>query len=188
MTIKKSALSVASGLAVAFGLAAACAVGGAAGYKAGNQFSQISHALLPSVNADAVTAAAAAPPGGTGGIMPDGTVYAELSPDTHKPLYTTPADAPGIYTWSKGEDYCRALQASGHQDWHVPTKDELNILYENRNTGPLKGTFNETGSYPAGWYWSSSPVSDDHGWAQRFSDGYQYDNTRLGYSSLRCVR
>jgi hypothetical protein len=124
-----------------------------------------------------------------GSTVPDGTVYAGVSPDTHEPLYTTPADAPGIYTWSKGEDYCRALQASGHQDWHVPTKDELNILYENRNTGALKGTFNETGSDPAGWYWSSLQIyNNDTAWDQRFSDGWQLLNYKGFDSSLRCVR
>jgi hypothetical protein len=123
-----------------------------------------------------------------GDEMADGTIYTGISPDTHKPLYTTPADAPGTYTWSKGGDYCRALQAPGHQDWHAPTKDELNILYQNRNTGALKGTFNETGSDPAGWYWSSSPSNFGLGWAQRFSDGGQGNLFRRSDSSLRCVR
>jgi hypothetical protein len=182
MSIKKSALSV------AFALAAACAVGGAAGYKAGNQISQISHALLPSVNAKAVTAAATAP-SGTGGTMPDGTVFAGVA--VNRPLYTTPADAPGTYTGEDGAaKYCSTLTASGHQDWHVPTKDELNTLYENRNAGVLKGTFNETGSYPGGWYWNSSPPKFGFiGWAQRFSDGNQnHLHGRYGDASLRCVR
>ena len=123
-----------------------------------------------------------------GDEMEDGTIYAGVSHDTHKPLYTTPADAPGIYTWTKGGDYCRAFQASGHQDWHVSTKDELNVLFENRNQGKLKGTFNETGSYPAGWYWSSSPYYVGSAWAQRFRDGDQDGILREGDSSLRCVR
>ena len=32
-----------------------------------------------------------------GDEMPDGTVYAGLSPDTNKPMYTTPADAPSSF-------------------------------------------------------------------------------------------
>src|ERR1700681_97067 len=36
-----------------------------------------------------------------GGKMPDGTIYAGVSPDTGQRMYTTPADAPGAYTWSE---------------------------------------------------------------------------------------
>ena len=117
----------------------------------------------------------------------DGTIYAGISPEAHKPFYTTPADAPGIYTWSKGADYCHALQVSGHQDWRVPTKDELNLLYENRDKEALKGSFNETGGEAAGWYWSS--VREDYGpWSQRFSNGVQDQSHRIDDASLRCVR
>ena len=35
----------------------------------------------------------------------------------------------------------------------MPTKEELNVLFNNRAE---IGGFNETGSDPAGWYWSSS--------------------------------
>ena len=77
--------------------------------------------------------------------------------------------------------------AHGHKDFRVPTKGELNVLYENRNKGKLKGTFNETGSAPAGWYWSSSQTYLT-AWAQRFSDGHQSNDARIYYSSLRCVR
>jgi hypothetical protein len=109
----------------------------------------------------------------------DGTIYAGISPDTNQPLYTTPADAPGTDTLSGAKRYCSALQTSGHQDWRAPTKNELNTLYQNRDVSELKGTFNETGSHSAGWYWSSSsPAGSDDGsywgWAQRFSDGFQY--------------
>jgi hypothetical protein len=82
------------------------------------------------------------------------------------------------------------LEAHGHHDFRVPSLSELSVLWENRDKGKLKGTFNETGSYPAGWYWSSSPYDDDFldAWAQRFSDGNQAHDYRYHVSSLRCVR
>ena len=122
-----------------------------------------------------------------GDKMPDGTIYAGISPDTHKPMYATPADAPGTYTFNEAAKYASRLDAHGRHDFHVPSKGELNVLWENRNKGKLAGTFNVTGSNPAGWYWSSSP-GDVNGWAQRFSDGYQDYNFRHYDSSLRCVR
>src|SRR5580704_15589076 len=39
------------------------------------------------------------------------------------------------------------------------------------------------GSSPAGWYWSGSP-SSGYGWAQRFSDGVQFNFFRHYDSSL----
>ena len=123
-----------------------------------------------------------------GDQMVDGTIYAGISPDTRKPMYTTPRDSPGTYTLNEAAKHAKTLDAHGHHDFHAPSKGELNVLWENRNKGKLAGTFNETGSDPAGWYWSSSPNSILTGWAQRFSDGSQYDFLRCNDSSLRCVR
>jgi hypothetical protein len=122
-----------------------------------------------------------------GDEMEDGTIYAGISPDTNQPMYATPTDAPGTYTFKEAARYAESLDAHRHHDFHAPSIGELNVLFQNRNKGKLKETFNETGSSPAGWYWSSSSSYDDYGWAQRFSDGNQ-DAYRLYASSLRCVR
>lgn len=42
--------------------------------------------------------------GGIGGVCPDGTIYAGLSPDGRAPIYTTPADAPTLMTWGPNTD------------------------------------------------------------------------------------
>jgi hypothetical protein len=121
-----------------------------------------------------------------GDQMEDGTVYAGISPDTNKPMYATPADAPLTYTFNQAQKYAETLDAHGHKDWRSPTKAELNVLFQNR---AAIGGFNETGSYPAGWYWSSSQnyIYDD-AWGQRFSDGRQDYDFKGSASSLRCVR
>ena len=121
-----------------------------------------------------------------GDELEDGTILAGYYEG--KPLYAAPKDAPGTYTFNEAAKYAKQLDANGHHDFHAPSKGELNVLWENRNKGKLKGTFNETGSNPAGWYWSSSPYYDGGGWAQRFSDGNQGYGDRGSVSSLRCVR
>src|ERR1700676_5262503 len=105
-----------------------------------------------------ISAATGAGPAVADNKMPDGTVYAGNTPDTGEPMYTTPADAPGVYTLDAAQRYCRTLQVSGRHDFRAPSKNELNVLYENRNAGALKGTFNETGSHSTGYYWSSSQI------------------------------
>jgi len=121
-----------------------------------------------------------------GDKMPDGTVYAGISPDTNKPMYAPPADAPFTCTFNEARLYAAATPAHGHHDWRVPTKGELNVLFNNR---AAIGGFNETGSYPAGWYWSSSPTSPQRAVGECFRDGRQYDTSHKGnLSSVRLVR
>jgi hypothetical protein len=120
-----------------------------------------------------------------GDKMSDGTVLAGISPDTNKPMYTTPADASLTMKFNEAQEYAAKLDAHGHQDWRVPTKAELNVLFNNR---AAVGGFNVSGSDPAGWYWSASSNYGWYAWEQRFSDGYQYYFNKINHSAVRCVR
>ena len=123
-----------------------------------------------------------------GDEIEDGTIYAGISPDTHKPIYTTPLDELGTYTFNQAAAMANNLEAHGYRDWRAPSRGELNVLYENRNKGKLAGTFNETGSGHAGWYWSSSQQFDNGAWDQGFREGHQHVVSKDCISSLRCVR
>jgi hypothetical protein len=121
-----------------------------------------------------------------GDRMPDGTIYAGVSPDTGKAMYAMYGSAPLTYTFNQAQKYAAKLDAHGHQDWRVPTKGELNVLYNNR---AAIGGFDVSGSYPGGWYWSSSlNKNNNSAWAQRFGDGNQFSGNGNYGSSLRCVR
>jgi hypothetical protein len=122
---------------------------------------------------------------GPGDKMPDGTIFAGVSPDTGMAMYATPADASLTMTFKEVKEYATRLDAHGHKDWHVPTKAELIVLFNNR---AAIGGFDVTGSNPAGWYWSSTQGTKWLAWGQRFSDGAQDYNTKVGHSSVRCVR
>ncbi len=121
-----------------------------------------------------------------GDEMDDGTVYAGSL--NGRGIYTTPRDAPLTYTFKQAAKFAEKLNREkhlGHDDWRVPTKNELNVLFNNR---AAIGGFNQTGREPAGWYWSFTEATTYAAWAQRFSDGTQsYYVKDLG-SSLRCVR
>ena len=104
-----------------------------------------------------------------------------ISKTTHKPFYVAPKDS-GVFQWKKAMDF------AAYEGARVPSQDELDQIYEARNQGELKDTFNVTGSYPAHWY-RSSRVDASSAWAQRFSDASQFDGTsKVSDSSLRCVR
>lgn len=120
-----------------------------------------------------------------GGHMPDGTIYAGLSPSNGKPLYTTPADAPLVGALQAAQSYASHLDAHGHADWRLPTKAELNLLF--RNCAAI-GAFNITGSLPDGWYWSSTHADDSFAWGRRFSDGFEMSFAVFSSLSVRLVR
>lgn len=115
-----------------------------------------------------------------GAKMPDGTIYAGDSPDTGKPMFTTPADAPLTMTFNEAKDYARKLAAQGHEDWRLPTKSELEVLFNNR---AAIGAFHQVP------YWSGSEDTTRKVVAgQRFTDGLQYFAYEDVRASVRCVR
>jgi hypothetical protein len=123
-----------------------------------------------------------------GDKMSDGTVYAGLS-DTGGPMYTPPADTPLTMTFNDAAVYTKKLNAKkylGHDDWRVPTKAELNVLFNNR---AAIGGFDVSGSYPAGRYWSATPYCEFiFVWDQRFNDGAQDGRNEYNHASVRLVR
>ena len=67
--------------------------------------------------------------------MTDGTVFAGISPDTSKPIYTSPADVSFTLTFTEAIVYAHGLiadEAHGYDDGRLPTKAELNLLFNNR--------------------------------------------------------
>lgn len=118
-----------------------------------------------------------------GTVMKDGTVYAGISPETAREMYTMPANVPKPMRFREAVAYAAAVEAHGHKDWRVPTKTELNVLFGNQEA---IGGFNFP-DLPT-WYWSSSSRCEWSAWGQRFTDGrqdYGYDGL---YSSVRLVR
>ena len=116
---------------------------------------------------------------------PDGTIYAGVSPDTDRPMYTTPKDTGLCATWSQAKCHAEKLNAHGRKDWRVPTTGELAVLSKNR---AAIGNFDETGHIDTGWYWSSTRYGRHYSaWMQRFMDGAQYINVMDVPVALRCV-
>lgn len=120
-----------------------------------------------------------------GAAMLDGSIYAGISPDTGKPIYATPKDAPLTCAFKEAGKYAANLDTHGRRDWRVPTRAELKVLFHNR---AAIGGFDTSGSNTAGWYWSSSRINYN-AWTRCFSDGYQDDGSYEDHiSALRCVR
>jgi len=76
---------------------------------------------------------------------------------------------------------CANLSVHGHDDWYLPAKDELNVLYTNR---AAIGGFDTSGS----WYRASTESGSNYAAIQRFSTGGQVDNIKSNSFLIRCVR
>src|ERR1700687_3352641 len=62
----------------------------------------------------------------------DGTVYAGISPDTGKVMFTTPEDMPSVLTMKEALHYASGLlDAKGRKGFTLPSPDELSVLRNN---------------------------------------------------------
>jgi len=67
---------------------------------------------------------------------------------------------------------CYDLVLNGYDDWYLPSKDELNLMYKNRN---VIGNFSNDIVAP---YWSSSEYEiHDAAWRQCFGDNENGEQT-----------
>ncbi len=80
---------------------------------------------------------------------------------------------------------CYDLVLNTYNDWYLPSKDELNLMYIN-----LKLNNSNQGGFPNNSYWSSSEVNIDQAWFQYFGDGGQGYGIGKGATGLhvRAVR
>jgi hypothetical protein len=85
----------------------------------------------------------------------------------------------------KAAQMCASLNINGRKDWFLPSRDELNFMYENLKRKGIGNFSNE-------WYWSSSQdgsYDGDYAWGQDFDDGYQsYTSGKNITLSVRAVR
>ena len=139
-----------------------------------------------------------------GDEMPDGTFYLgrfQSKDGTQKDWFAAAEDAQDgngkrlSLNFNEAAEYARNSKAHGHDDWMVPPgyydgKGEPDILNALFNNKAKIGGFDETGSNPSGWYWSSSPYyfNDVYARIQRFSDGDQFNDLKRYGLSVRFVR
>ena len=73
------------------------------------------------------------------------------------------------------------LYGNGFKDWFLPSKDELNLMYENLKKADL-------GSFTGFPYWSSSEDGSTEAWRQDFGNSLQTSASRDNNSHVRPVR
>lgn len=74
---------------------------------------------------------------------------------------------------------CRQLTTNGYSDWFLPSKNELNLLYQKRSL---------VGGFSTGYYWSSSEHDSLNAWYSYFPYGPQYYINKDTLARVRAVR
>ena len=69
--------------------------------------------------------------------------------------------------------HCNRLTYGGYDDWYLPSKDELNLVYLVKSDINPTATANGGENFATSIYWSSSEFDDRDAWAQFFSNGLQ---------------
>lgn len=82
---------------------------------------------------------------------------------------------PGSYA----AQICANFKGGYFGDWYLPSKYELNLLYEQKAV---------VGNFTSAFYWSSSENSNERAWCQDFDDGSQYNHYKYQTFPVRPIR
>lgn len=91
--------------------------------------------------------AAAGKPIEIGQYLPDGRIFAGVSPVNSLPILVAGADTPRDMYVSEAQTYGRKNKINGHLNAFVGTVEDMQEVFLNRRRGALKDTFKESGVY-----------------------------------------
>lgn len=95
-------------------------------------------------------------------------------------LVAARGDISGLWTWSEANIICNELVDNDFSDWRLPSKEELNFLYELHS--------HASGNFKGMAYWSSTDVKTGFKATQYFHNGSVSYGSLGGKYSVRCVR
>lgn len=98
-----------------------------------------------------------------------------------------------VYAARGDNDNHAALYAANYYvgdygDWYLPSKHELNLMYQNKSTINATATANGGSSFQPEYYWSSTEEAGSVAWAQNFQTGLQDYGPKITYFKARAIR
>ena len=96
-----------------------------------------------------------------------------------KGLANTNAIVAGCINRPIAASICDTLTLNGYTDWFLPAKDQLNLLYLQKNI---------VGGLSTYYYWSSTESASTSSWSQYFIDGSQGNSSKSNGFLVRAIR
>jgi hypothetical protein len=87
----------------------------------------------------------------------------------------------GFFTWNDAQTACRNYISCDFNDWVLPSREQLNLLYLNKS---VLDRF----PFSYNFYWSSTEDNTGHVWVQGFGAGFQVRNFKTNSNRVRAVR
>ena len=110
-----------------------------------------------------------------GDILPGGGIVFYVDASGQRGLAAQPKDETKKATWREAQ---RLAIAHG-QSWRLPIRDELRLLYAQRNV---------VGGFVNDYYWSSTENDSNTAFLQNFTNGNQYKHNKNTTLPVRAVR
>jgi hypothetical protein len=105
--------------------------------------------------------------------------FSEYTSERNGDLNTKALIYSPIRRYYEAARYCHDLSVNGHEDWFLPSKSELALLFNNRSA---------IGGFEATWYWSSSSATDLFSYTVDFLDGKSDAAPKSSTNNVRCIR
>lgn len=83
---------------------------------------------------------------------------------------------------------CNDFEYNGYDDWFLPSRDELDSLFQHRDIVQKISLENNGGYLNGGEYWSSSHYLENTVWIQNFSAGNQFSEQKDKINYVRAIR
>ena len=87
---------------------------------------------------------------------------------------------------------CNELQVTEggktYGDWYLPSKEELDLMYQNKATIDATAGVNGGSGFASAYYWSSTEYNNNNAWKQNFDNGNQNNNNKNNTNRVRAVR
>ena len=68
-----------------------------------------------------------------------------------------------------------------YNDWYLPSKDELDLMYQNLH-------LNQLGGFSNNYYWSSSESDSNNAWRKNFTDSLNSVWPKDNDAKVRAIR
>jgi len=94
-------------------------------------------------------------------------------------LIVSKQDLSGTADWDEAIKFCMDHRAGGFEDWRLPSIEELNLLYLNKD---------ETGNFERFSYWSATEYAQHFAWFQNFYNGMQENDFKDNTCYVRPIR